>query len=441
MRIRHFAAILGLLGAFSLCAWAQQDIKVVSGSNPYTIIGRSINWGGSGIGNLNNNFIFQPLDPNQGFCLFLSNNNPSNSHTVSVSVFQTGDPGLTNFQGFAQKWFGVATVTAFPVTVPTLGIVGINYKTTASAGITVVFSGATTAAGSPDTLDVFAVQTNQSACGSLPINSVQGPFQQNATVTLAQQFPVLVGGVTSPGSTGSAQMAHMGNNGNGWLLDGGVCCQAFASGFQSNPAGNFSNFKAASGASTELEGVIDNFSMGFFGAKGTAPGFVKTNMLEIATDQFWATQSNTPAWVVLGKLTNPATGATLLSQFLTNVSAVNTALKNLVLTCSAACELLVTRTTARGTTCTALTPQNLQFGNNGVQLAPVAADVSENACTGAPAAGTSMYDVSLAAGVPLTLDMSGFANFHQATAGSGWQVQVVTGFTGVGTASITWVEQ
>jgi len=422
-------------------ALAQQDINIVGGTSPYIVIGRGLNWSGSGFGNIQNNFIFTPTGPDVGFCLFLANNNPSSSHSVTVAVSQNGDPALKSFNGFQGRWNTVPTSSTFPITVAANSVSGINYKTSASANIVVTFSGTSAQAGSPDTVDVFAVQTTQSSCGALASNSVQGVYTNNANVTNAQNFPVLIGGYASPGTTGAALGMHLGTTGQGLLIDGGNCCQSWASGFQSNPATNLSNYKCAPGASTELECVIDSFNLGFFGAKGVAAGYTKNNMLEIATDQFWQTASNTPAWVVLGKLTNPATGATLLSHFSTTANATNFAMRNLVLSCSAACELLVARISARGTTCTTLTPQNLQFGNNNTQLAPNAGDISENGCTGTPTAGTSMFDLNLAAGVPITLDMSGFTNFHNAGGGSGYFVQVVTGITGVATASETWVEQ
>ena len=422
-------------------ALAQQDINIVGGTSPYIVIGRGLQWGGSGFGNLNNNFIFTPTGPDVGFCLYLSNNNPSSSHSVSVSVFQSGDPALKSFIGSQGKWNGVPTTTTFPISVLPNSVSGVNYKTSASANITVQFTGATTQGGSPDTVDVFAVQTTQSSCGALASNSVQGVYQNNTNVTNAQDFPVLIGGLTQPGSTSTAATMHIGNTGQGLLLDGGVCCQAFASGFQSNPAGQFTNFKNALNNSQEIEAVIDNMPLGFFGARGTAPGFTKTNFLEIASDQFWNTASQAPAWVVLGKVTNPGAGGTILSHFLTVGAAVNPAYKTLVLSCSAACELAVNRITARGTTCTTLTPQNIQIGNAGTVQAPVANDISENACTGSPTAATAMYDVSIGAGQTVTLDLSGFVNFHSSSSGSGFYVSSVAALTGVATASLTWVEQ
>ena len=202
--LRSWAVIAWALFLVPMLARAQQDIQVISGNNPYIALGRNLAWGGSGVGNLNNNFIFHPTDPNIGFCLFLANNNPSSSHSVSVAVSQTGDPNQTSFQGQTGKWFNVPTVTSFPTTVAANTVVGINYKTTASANIAVQFSGATTQAGSPDTVNIFAVQTNQSACGSLAANSVQGVYQNGTNVTNAQDFPLIVGGLQQPGSTSFA---------------------------------------------------------------------------------------------------------------------------------------------------------------------------------------------------------------------------------------------
>lgn len=432
--------------AILLCApstSAQTDNFIASGSvSPYLTLGRSLVWGGTGLGTVGQNFIFNPLDPNQGFCVFIFNNNPSSAHSFTITVGQTGDPIIKTYANNTAHWSNVPTTTSFPATVAANTLIGINYKTTASAVIAISFTGNTTQAGSPDSADIFTVQTNQSSCGTLSSNSVQGVAQQGTTETLSNQFPVQVGGLAAPGSTGQVLAAHVGTAGNGWLVDGGVCCQAFASGFQSNPAGIFSRVSSANGPSTELESVIDNFSMGFFGNKGTAPGYVKTNPLEIATDQFWQTQSNTPAWVLNGKATNPAANQVLLSQFLTNAAAVNIALKWLILDCSAACEILVARETAVGTGCTTLTAQNLQFGNNGVVLAPAAAETLQNNCvTTAPTLGTTMFDIPMGANQWTSIDMAGFANFHNATAGSGIAIEVVTGFTGVATAQLVWVEQ
>ena len=435
-----FCAIALLL--CSPIAWSQQDITI-PGLNTYTVLGRGLTWGGT-TGAVNNNFIFQVLNPNTQVCLYITNNNPSSSHSFTVALWQAGDPQVKSFQQFPAKWAQTITNQIFPKTVNAASTVGIFFNVSAAALLTAQFTGGTTQGGSPDTADLFAVQTTAGGCGlssGTPV-PVIGAQLQGTNQTAGNQFPVLIGGYASPGVAGNIEGLHLGTTGNGLLLDGSVCCQAFAAGFQGNPASNFMSLAGSINTQQEREQVVDVFNLGFFGQKGTAAGFVKTNFLEIASDQFWNGAGTVPAWVALGKITNPGANATLLEHFLTNAAAINPAYKTLVLSCSAACELLVQRVTARGTTCTAITAQNIQVGNGGTQQAPVAPDVTENACTGAPTASTAMFDLQLGAGLPATLDLTGFANFHSPTGnGSGISVQVVTALTGIATASLTWAEQ
>jgi len=423
MTNRLLAVILFLFVALA-ASYAQQDIFVAgAGSSPYTTIATNANWSGTGPGTVSNNFIFQPVDPNEGFCLFVTNNNPTNAHNFSVSVSQTGDPSLRQFTGKTGQWFSVPTNLAFPVSVAANSTSGINYKTTASAGIVVTITGNSGAAGSPDTANIFAVQTTASACGSLPTNAVQGPFQQNSNVTNAQNFPVLVGGLQAPGVTSFAETAHIGTTGNGWLIDGGVCCQSWASGFVTPgnfASATFSKTMAAFGTQQQGEAVIDVLPMGSMGAKGWTVGFTRTNLLEAATDQNYLTQSGLLAFTVVGRFVNPPAGTTILHHFNKSSSSANPAYKTATISCSAACEVFVNKTTAQGNTCTALTIQNMQLGNNGVVQAPNANDIAENNCTvAAPTVGWQIFDIQLGAGATYQLDLSGFVNFHNAAGNGG----------------------
>jgi hypothetical protein len=454
---RRFPLVSGLLGW--LLAWGMilcplvgkmvgqaQDILITGGTNPYIIIGRGIAWGGSGSGNLNNNYIFHPVTPDEGFCLFLSNNNPTNSHTVTVAVSQTGDPAVNSFQGLAQKWNGVPTTSAFPVTVPILGIVGINYKTTASAGIAVQLSGSVVAGGSPDTVDVFAVQTTASSCGALATNAVQGPYQQNAALTLSQQFPVLIGGLAIPGSTTSAQGFVVGSQGNGFLLDSRLSSQLFSANFK-NPT-TFAAAQGVSGAGQQEEIILGVVPVSGFGVKTGSPavltGFVKTNVLEAVTDQSIGTGGSMPAWIEFQKVTNPGTGAFILGDYLTTAAAINAAWKWVTVSCSVACEFRIANISSAGTTCTAVTPHSMQLYAGGI-LAFNAQHVSiggSTACAAQPTtAGADLYDISLAAGTSYTLDVGGLVNFHQAVTIAGLGIFNVTSFTGTMTASIAVMEE
>lgn len=419
-----------------LLARAQQDIQVTGGTNPYTIIGRGLTWGGSGINQVNNNFIFHPTDPNEGFCLFVSNNNTSSSHTFTVAVYQTGDPAQSLFTGFSQRWFLVATNTAFPVTVNANAIVGINYKTTASAGISVNISGSTTQTGSPDTADIFAVQTNQSSCGSLPVNSVQGPYNIGATQTTAQKFPVIIGGTQQGGN--SVQQLILGANG-GMELEA-ISGSYWSSNFVSNPL-SFFDAPQDTGPARNIMFPVSTWCT--VGQKGIVPGCAKTNILEVMTDNGNITAGNQFAWAITGAVSNPGAATLILGDTLAASATVNTAYKTLTLSCSAACELEVVKITTIGTTCTAVTPQPLELIGNGTAPSYNASHVAiQGGCGAQPtiAAGSALFDVQLGASVPYTIDLSGIANRSNVTALSGIAVFEVTALTGKAIASVTVIE-
>lgn len=441
--------IFRLLGAaILLCAslaLGQTDNYISSGNvSPYLTLGRGLIWGSQGLGTVGQNFIFNPLDPNQGFCVFIFNNNPSSAHSFTLTVAQTGDPAVRSYQGNTQRWTNVPTTTVFPTSVPANSLIGINYKTTASAGIVISFTGNTTQAGSPDSADIFTVQTNQSSCGSIASNAVQGTVQQGNTETLSNQFPVQVGGLASPGSTGAVLAAHMGTNGNGWLIDGGTCCQSWASGFVSTgnlASATFSNARGAFSAAQEGELVVDTFPLGSLGPAGWTVGFQRTNFLEAATDQNILTQSGLPAFQVFGRAVNPTAGTVLLHHFNKQNSTVNPAYKDAIISCSVACEVFINRTSAQGTTCTALTIQNMQLGNGNTVKAANVNDVAENACTGAPTATYQMYDIQLGPGQSQLVDLSGFVNFHSSVVGGGIDFVENTTITGNAAVTLRFMEQ
>src|SRR5882757_3887908 len=81
-----FFLLLGLVFTNQV-AHAQQDITI-SGINPYTVIGRNLVWGASGPGGVNNNFIFTPPSTDSAVCVYFTNKNPTNAHTVNLVVDQ-----------------------------------------------------------------------------------------------------------------------------------------------------------------------------------------------------------------------------------------------------------------------------------------------------------------------------------------------------------------
>jgi hypothetical protein len=449
MSKRLFAAIPGLKGVLlALCCtlslyagrvFAQtQDIQIVGGTNPYITIGRGLAWGGGGPGNIGNNFIFQPVSPDEGFCLFITNNNPTNAHSVTVTVSQTGDPALTTFIGNTAKWNTVATTTSFPISVPASSISGVNYKTSASAGIRIGFTGNTTQAGSPDTADVFAVQTTQSSCGALPSNAVQGPYVIGSLPTALQKFPVLVGGI---GTTGSVQMQNLGSN-NGTILDGSNFSPSILlSALRASNSFNEVSCLATSGGSVSAC-TINAIPVATWGGQTTRDytgGFLLTNILEEAMQQqvFGAA---TVGFNIQASTVNPGAGAAILHSFNVAVSTIQLAYKTAILSCSAACELKIQHTTARGVTCTNVSVNTLDQKNTSRPTAN-ASDVAETACGTQPTAGEVIADLFLAANSVQTVDLSGFISSGNVASGGGIEVIAGAALTGTASATMTLAEQ
>lgn len=177
-------AIIAALFACSL--FGQSDI-LVSVHSPYFDIGRGLAYGHSGVGGVNNNFIFNPYLPQLGTCVWLASNNPTSSHTVTVSTAITADPNITTIIGTEGRWvsslaFGLANtiLNATSVTVPAytstnFGSVQLFYiPSRGAARVAVQLSASASAAGTPDTLDIFGSFTDQTTCFS----SVNGPAGQ-----------------------------------------------------------------------------------------------------------------------------------------------------------------------------------------------------------------------------------------------------------------------
>lgn len=147
-------------------AFGQQDIQL-QGKAPYRDVGRGLVWGSSGAGStvgINNNFIFTPQNPDEGICVFVANNNPTSAHSLTVSVHQTGDAQARNYTGNTGRF--VADTVINPVSTIAASSMGVSYvHTNAGAYVVLSISGTTTQTGSPDTADVFIVETQHLSCG------------------------------------------------------------------------------------------------------------------------------------------------------------------------------------------------------------------------------------------------------------------------------------
>lgn len=419
----------------TLCASivnAQTDNFISAGStSPYLTLGRGLQWGGTGFGTIGQNFIFHPLDPNQGFCVFLFNNNPTSTHSITVTVAQTGDPSINTYQGNTQRWTTVATGLTFPQNIPANTLAGFNYKTTASAGIVISFLGNTSAAGSPDTVDAFTVQTNQNSCATIPANAVQGPYNSGSVITAAGNNPVLIGGKNI--ASGAADMWFTGNN-HGQILD---INSNIGYSLRAKTVGTGNPGCSAPLGGGEVDCQFLSYVASDWGTTKTIPGFVRSNILEVGTDlgNFGATTQ--VSFFIQNSATNPGANATILHSFNASASTVDIMYKTAVIDCSAACEIKVFRTTSVGTTCTAITPKAMNIFNS-TRSTPNASDQAESGCTTPPTTSDLIYDLTLN-NVPYTLDLSGYLNSHTAATG-GLLFQNVASVTGVVSVTLNLVE-
>lgn len=439
---RFLLTLVTLLSLAGFNIEAQTDNFISQGSvSPYIVLGRGLAWGGAGQGTISQNFIFHPVNPDEGFCLFINNNNPVSGHNVTVAVFQTGDPALQVFNVSPQKWFTVPTaLVLMPVNIPASSVIGINYKTNASAGITIQFTSNIGAGGSPDTADIFAVQTTLSTCGGIAATPVQGPFPLGTGIGPAQEFPVLIGGTQDPATASSVKGFAVGGFGSGFPLDGPI--PTFNSTGNTSSPGSWFTAGCEGPGNTErvcLLGVmpIAGFA-NFAGSAAEVSGFVRTNILEAGADISNFANNNIKSFWVQNSITNPGTGVAILHLFNQANSTVNATFKNLVVACSAICELQILRTTAQGTTCSAVTIHNFNI-YTGSRLAPDAHEVAEKSCTGQPTASDVLYDLTLSAGSVQNIDLSGIVNMGTTT-GAGIEVFNVTTLTGIASATFNWVE-
>jgi len=170
-----------------LAALARADIQVRS-SGPYLTLGRNLAWGSGGSGGIENIWTFVPMNPNQGICIFVTNND-SASHSFTLNVYQTGDSSIPQYTGYS-KFFRPDAVQGAYSPVAANATTTAFVQTSAAARIAVQITGSSPSGG---TANVYVVQTTSGSCG--PVNagtvSVQGSQPDGATFTAN---PVVVAG-------------------------------------------------------------------------------------------------------------------------------------------------------------------------------------------------------------------------------------------------------
>src|SRR5208337_4541309 len=197
--------LISLLAVFAGPALSQ-DQYVSTGGSSYVDIVRGAAWGSY---SFNRVFLFTPLSPDQRFCLFVANNNPTNSHTFSLAVFQTGDRQVTNYSN-NQGRFIQDTVQGTPSPVAAASMTSAYVHANAGAEIALIFSGSAAAGGSPDTVDVFVVQTTAESCG--PVASGTQQISGSKGLSLFQDLNGVTGAAPlQPATTKNSQAISAAN--------------------------------------------------------------------------------------------------------------------------------------------------------------------------------------------------------------------------------------
>lgn len=175
-RTFFFATILTVALFLGSPVGADQNLSIVG---RYGQMARGWPWS-----NGNQTWTFRPQDPDQSMCIFIFNNNPVSSHTFSLSVQQTGDANQQDFSSAPGRYIA-DTVVGTPSPVAAASMTSAYSHSNAASRVAIQISGAAGAAGTPDTFDLFAVQTNATSCGPVQTGGSSGTnLVPNATAQL-----------------------------------------------------------------------------------------------------------------------------------------------------------------------------------------------------------------------------------------------------------------
>lgn len=178
-RRRNIVTVVAFFAALFCCASARaNDIQINPTGPVFRVNNQTLAWGITGGGGIQNNFFFSPLSPSEYVCTYVYNNNPTNQHgilvtiNITANVLSTGpSDGTWNFMTG-----GGGANQAQPFPSPAL-IIG-SYVSGAGL-VSVNISGTSTQAGSPDTANLFIVQTQQ------PCAAVRGNSSSQSTTVSA----------------------------------------------------------------------------------------------------------------------------------------------------------------------------------------------------------------------------------------------------------------
>lgn len=362
---------------------------------------RNIPWG-NGAGAVNNTFWFNSLAPEDGVCVAIYNNDPTNAHSFTLAVSQSSDPATQGFTGFSVLWTPVPGTVAFPFNLPANTSTSLFYATRSAAFVALTFSNS----NAPSTANIIAVEGDVLSCAAnAASNSVQGIIPSgNGAPNIA---PVLVGGWKESGGYQftTAQMSAVDSSTYGWLV--GMQNSIGSSDFvNSNYYAGASPFET-SGQSAGLWTTIPFGSQDDSASPGPIGRFKNSKNFGLMSSNHWQWASNFNdhlAFESSNDAVNPAAGFMVIGL---NTNANNTGLfpYRFWLSCSVACDLKINRTSDTGTTCSSGT-RNKAFEQS--LTVPGGITVIIGSCVTNPTVLNQISHIYLSAGVPQLIDMSGY---------------------------------
>lgn len=200
--------LLLLLALLCTAAWGQTGIDIPLGQiGPYTTLASNVTWNTTGPTGLNNAYIFTPINPDQGMCLYLFNKDAS-THTFIVQAFETADAAATTFTNAAGGWNTIGftgggqtyNVSAQAAANPTAGTRSIFFKASGAARVAIsIRNGSGTGSAS-----LVLAQTAQ-VCGL----QAQVPVYCTNSLTVTVATATTVKLVSNDGLAGSVHVCGM----------------------------------------------------------------------------------------------------------------------------------------------------------------------------------------------------------------------------------------
>lgn len=426
VRVVGVAVLLGVLGLAGLGTplFAQDVFK--RATTPYVQF-PAVPWGG-GAGAFNNTFWFNTLEPEQGVCIYITNNSQLNNHTFgTLNVSVTANPNVPGFTGFTQQWVGVPnTNVTLPITILLGNTKAFFFPSRGAAFVAVTFNGSVALGGNNDTATIIMVLENSTSCSdstATGISQVIGPTPAGSAISGSNNQPVVIGGkqqVTGV-ENATAMFADIDSNTRGLIV--GNADTPFWNNYNGSV---WTPVEISTGNNVSGHSLMPILDLGAGNDVSTPAAnpiqTVKNYGLAVSDGWAWTSgtsgcAANCGALFYANDTVNPAAGFLLASVTQTGTTGSITPAR-VTIGCSANCDVFINKINSNGNTCTAAASvkafDNSQGGtaqNNTVQT---------GACVANPAVQSQVKHVYLLANTTLVVDLTGY--WTQGTAAEGFDV-------------------